>query len=195
MILQRKFATRNSVLTERRQVRVVCSTQALGRDALLMVSAGVELDAFRKNPVVLWQHDPNVPIARAVTIGVAGENLEARVQFPPDAASPTAREGFELIRAGVISGVSLGFDPIEIEPLKKDGAKAGERIVRCELLEVSFVSIPAVPNALVTERGATRRALARRSMEEHRQRAAELEAWLAVERVRDAYGLERGGRR
>lgn len=183
MIVQRTLATRATTLGEKRQVRVICSTQAIGRDALVVMSAGIELDAFRKNPVILWQHDPTVPIARAVTISTAGENLEALVQFPPEAASPKAREVYELIRAGIVSGLSLGFEPIKVEPLKEGGDVVGTRISRCELLEVSFVSIPAVPNALVTGRSASLRAAPRRSMEFHRRHAAELAKWLRADRA------------
>jgi phage head maturation protease len=53
-----------------------------------------------------------------------------------------------MIRSGVVSAVSVGFLPIQATPLPKGGS----RFTKWELLEVSFVSVPCNPNAIVTAR-------------------------------------------
>jgi HK97 family phage prohead protease len=137
-----------------RAVTVTCSTESLGRDDIILVSAGIELDNYRQNPVFLWQHKTEWPVARAEQIAVENGDLVARVRFPPPGVSARCDEVLGLIRAGVINGASTGFDVLEAEPLDPAKPRKGTRILRCELHEVSFVSIPALPDALITERSA-----------------------------------------
>ncbi len=154
MMKRHVVQTRASVLSEKRQVRVICSTETKGRDDIILVTRGIDLTNFRLNPVVMWQHCPDWPIARAVEIGVEGNDLVATVQFPEAGASPRADEVYNLVKAGVINAVSTGFEMREAEPLDPSKPRDGLRITACELQEFSFVSIPAVPDALVTERSA-----------------------------------------
>lgn len=135
-----------------RVVTVTCSTETLGRDDIVLVSAGIQLDRYRQNPVWLWQHNPDWPIARAEDISVVENKLVARVRFPPQGVSARADEILGLIRAGVVNAASTGFETLEAEPIDRAKPNGGMKITRCELQEVSFVSIPAVPDALVTER-------------------------------------------
>ena len=74
----------------------------------------------------------------------------------------------------MISGVSIGFDPIESEPLDPRNPRAGQRVVRSELMEISFVSIPADLGAGVVARsfGATAFRGLRRIPDIYVQRAA-----------------------
>lgn len=137
---------------DRRQVTAVVNTESKGRDDLVLVTAGIDLTHYRRNPVVLWMHNPDWPIAKAASITVQGDKLVMVAQFPPEGASERADETLALIRAGVINAVSAGFDPKASEPLDPANLGAGRKITRCELQEVSFVSIPALPDALVSER-------------------------------------------
>ncbi len=149
-IRRQALPTETNVLADRRQVRVVCSTPEVGRDGIVLISEGVDLSSYKTNPVVLWQHDADRPVARAIQIGVSGGSLEALVQFPDEGISPKADEVYGLIRSGVINAVSVGIDPLQVD----DGSEGGQRIVKAEMLEFSFVSIPAVRGALITERAA-----------------------------------------
>lgn len=152
MIQRHILQTRSTTLANLRQVKVVCSTPTRGRDDIEIPSSAFLLERYRQNPVWLWQHDPEKPIARAAAIGIEGKNLVATVQFPPSGVSALADEVFGLIQAGVISAASTGFEVIEVEPIDPKRSDGGIRIVRCELQEMSWVSIPAVPDALIAER-------------------------------------------
>ena len=70
MMQRQSFIARATALAEKRQVRTVVSTETQVRDDLVVLTAGIDLADYRKNPVVLWAHDPAVPIARATTIAV-----------------------------------------------------------------------------------------------------------------------------
>ncbi|MDA8231098.1 MAG: HK97 family phage prohead protease, partial [Magnetospirillum sp.] len=152
MTLQRKFlstTTSTSGLDER-QVRVVASTPAVDRAGDIVVAEGINLAAYKANPVILWNHDPGSPIARCVEIGVNAGQLEAVAQFPPEGTDPLADRVYGLIKAGVVNATSIGFAPVEETPIKGGGVT----VSRSELWEFSFVSVPANPEALVVERSA-----------------------------------------
>jgi HK97 family phage prohead protease len=153
MIQRHLLETRAAdVLAEKRRVVVTCNTETKGRDNLIVMSRGIDLTAYRTNPIVMFQHNPDWPIARAVEISVKGNDLVATVQFPEAGASPRADEVYSLIRAGVINAVSTGFETHDEELINPANSRAGVRITARELQEFSFVSIPALPDALVTER-------------------------------------------
>jgi len=138
-----------------RQVRVRASTggDALGRDRMIVVPAGIELGPYRRNPVMLWQHDPTAPVARAAGLQMDGEDLCADVEFAPAGVSAKADEICGLVKSGVINAVSIGFDPLESEPIDpKRGRAGGQRVLRAELMEISFVSVPADREAIVLQR-------------------------------------------
>jgi hypothetical protein len=74
--------------------------------------------------------------------------LEALGEFAPEGVSELADEYCALAKAGVINAVSVGFISLAREPLRE----GGWRFASWELLELSLVSVPANPNALVIER-------------------------------------------
>ncbi len=152
MIQRKQLLARTQALREQRQVRVTVSTETLGRDGLIVMTAGIDLDSYRENPIVLWDHDPAQPIARAINIGASATDLVALAQFPREGISPKADEIYGLICDKIVNGASIGFNPIEAEPIDPKDPWGGQRIMKCELGEFSFCSVPALPDALITER-------------------------------------------
>jgi HK97 family phage prohead protease len=131
-----------------RQFRCIASDGTPDRAGDVLDPYGVKLDAFRKNPVILAQHDSTAPIARCARIGIEGNQVVALVEFPPEGVSDKADEYCRLIKAGVISAVSVGFIPLRWEPIKGSGLK----FLEWEMIELSVVSVPCNPSALITER-------------------------------------------
>jgi HK97 family phage prohead protease len=134
------------------EVEVVMSTGALARDGHILVPQGAILDSYRANPVVLFQHDANVPVARASDIRVTGDTIVATITFAPLGVSAKADEIRGLVKSGIINAVSVGFDPQDGEPLDPKRPRGGMRYTVWELLECSFVSVPADTGAVVTAR-------------------------------------------
>jgi len=126
---------------------VTISTDSVDRHGDIVEPSGADLDAFRRNPVVMWAHDyRNLPIGRAEQVRVEGNALRASVLWAP---TDFAGEVAELYRRGYLRGWSIGFRPIEWEERRDDkGALLGYRITRWELLEFSGVPIPANAEAL-----------------------------------------------
>lgn len=142
-------------LAEKRQIRMVCSTESIGRDKLILVSRGFDLRQYRDNPIWLWMHDPYSPVARSVEIGIDDrERLVSLVQFPPAGVSPKSDEVWGWVSTGVVNAASTGFNEIASEPIDPTDTRSGWRVTEAELLEMSFVSIPADPNALALGRAA-----------------------------------------
>lgn len=137
-----------------RQLRVICSTGDVDRMGDIVVQDGIDLSAYRNNPIVLWSHDPEKPIGRATSIGVSGGKLVADVEFAPQGISPKADEICGLAKAGIINAVSIGFQPVEYEPVDPKRPYGAQRFLKSELMEFSFVSIPANTGAAVVERDA-----------------------------------------
>ena len=94
----------------------------------------LELDSYRKNPVVLWAHDrwDRSPIGRTLELRWTNRGLEAEFEFDK---SPFAREIEASWRRGFVRGASIGC-------MKQEGSD------NYELLEWSIVPVPADRDAV-----------------------------------------------
>lgn len=137
-----------------RQVRAIVSTGDVDRMGDIIEQAGIKLDAFRRSPTVLWQHDADHPIAKALSINVEGGKVVALVQFPEAGVSQKSDEVYGLIKAGVINSTSIGFVPLKSVPIDPTKPYGGKRFTSSEMLEFSFVSVAANSSALITGRTA-----------------------------------------
>lgn len=129
-----------------REVRVIASTENPDRGKDQMVMSGCRLNAFLKNNVVLFNHQPDCPVGNA-DVAIKSGRLEALVTFAPEGASDEVDEICNLVKSGVLKGVSIGFLPIVQEPIKGGGYKIKE----WELLEISIVAIGMNADALVVQ--------------------------------------------
>jgi HK97 family phage prohead protease len=136
-----------------RECGVIVATSQLARDGHVLEPKGISLTNFRKVPIVLWQHDIDKPVGAATAVGIENGALAARIDFAPAGASGTADEICALVKAGVVRGISIGFDPIDMEPLDpKRGSRGGMHILTSELLEISFCAVPVDTGATVIAR-------------------------------------------
>ena len=115
---------------------VVITTENLDRYQEVISMAGWELEHYRANPVVLWGHDHNILIGVATSVEIVEGKLVAKGKFAP---TDEGQEKRRLYDAGFLKATSVGF--IEKE-------REGNLITKAELLEFSFVSVPANPYAL-----------------------------------------------
>jgi HK97 family phage prohead protease len=137
-----------SELAAQRQVRFIASDATPDRQGDVLLPEGCDLTNFKRNPVLLWMHRADMPVAKAIEISASSRGVVALAQFPDEGVDEQADKVYRLIRSGVVNSVSVGFMPIKSTPLPKGGSK----FTRWELLEVSFVSIPANPSAIITQR-------------------------------------------
>lgn len=166
-----KFAT-GGTLSDR-QIRAVISTPTPDRVGDIVEPSGCDLTAYRKNPIVLADHDPSEPIGTAL-VSIHPDRIEATITFAPAGASAKADSYCALAKAGILRTVSIGFAPTKSRP----AAGGGYRFEAWALLECSLVSVPANPDALIIERAMgvkSGRVLSRSNAAEIRQASAHLE--------------------
>ena len=124
------------------------STGAVDRMGDIIQPEGIDLKNYRKNPVVLWAHDYNTPpIGKSVWIKKQDGGVISKMQF---ANTAFAQEIFQLYKEGFLKAFSIGFIPIESEPMdgKDNGFMSPRRYLKTEMLEYSAVPVPANPEAL-----------------------------------------------
>ena len=129
-------------------VTFVLSTDDVDRHGDVVSADGWRLEAYLRNPVLLWAHDYRHPaIGRAVSLWTEPHRLLAKMEFAPTAF---AQEVAALYACGFQWGVSVGFRPIRWEERRdsRTGAYLGLRYLEQELLEVSAVPVPANRQAL-----------------------------------------------
>jgi len=98
------------------------------------------VDNYLKNPVILFNHDYNSPIGKAVDLVPTPSGLRLRAKI-----SKSAGNIVELIKDGVLSAFSIGF---LVKDAEYDSAVDAFLIKAVDLLEISVVSVPANQDAV-----------------------------------------------
>jgi HK97 family phage prohead protease len=91
---------------------------------------------------LLWQHNPSLPIGKGrLTDSAAGLQIEGKLALGITAA----KDAYEALKAGIVDGLSIGYDAIKAE------SKAGARHLKeIRLHEVSLVTFPMNTEARVS---------------------------------------------
>lgn len=138
-----------------KRVTVVVSTGDVARDGMIIEQSGWRFDAYDRNPVVLWGHDDSqMPVARSVVAERVVTTNELIETHEFDAEDTRAMELFRKVVRGFVNATSVRWNPLSWEFRKI----AGEEVLVFtgqELLESSYVAIPADPGALVVRAGAS----------------------------------------
>jgi len=122
------------------EYRVLASTSAIDRHGDSVDQNGWILNNYLKNPVMLWAHKyDELPVAKATIVEVTDKGLEMAFEFASAEGNPKAQQIKTLYDEGYLNAVSVGFIPME---------RNGNSITKSELLEVSFVPVPANQEAL-----------------------------------------------
>jgi hypothetical protein len=113
----------------------------LGGDRILPGAFTKTLEAGKQLPL-LWQHNPSDPIGTVkVTDSAQGLMVEGQLLL----SDPTAAKAYSFLKAGIIKGLSIGYDTIkaafvdEVRELKE-----------LKLWELSVVTFPMNESAFVT---------------------------------------------
>ncbi len=120
----------------------VASDSTEDRQGEVISIDGWQLDNFKKNPVLLWGHDQNRPsVGVAEKIGYKTIDGRKSLVFEPKfhKKDEFSRLVAELVDEGWIKMTSVGFMPLEM---------TDNTFTKQELLEISFVNVPANPNAI-----------------------------------------------
>lgn len=117
----------------------------LARD---VVEPGAFARAIRQRGVagirMLYQHDPAEPIGTWLEIAEDARGLFVKGRLA--GGVERAREVRELMRAGALDGLSIGFRTVRA---RKDAKSGVRRIIEADLWEISVVTFPMLPEARV----------------------------------------------
>ena len=124
----------------------VLSAETPDRVNDVVVQRGWHLENFLQNPVALLSHQQSdMPVGIWKNLRVQGDALLGDLQLAAKGTSRMADLARGLIEQGILRAVSVGFKPLKAEPIKPRGMK----YLEAELLEVSLVSVPAHPRAVM----------------------------------------------
>ena len=140
---------------KKEKVSFVASSATPDRYGDIIDQKGWILKNYKKNPVVLLNHDSNqLPIGKG-NVYIRNDQLTIDVEF--DSEDPRAKEVERKSKKGFMNAVSVGFRPLESKSrseLPTDHKYYGQRGMyysKAELLEVSIVTIPANGEATMLE--------------------------------------------
>lgn len=140
--------TIKSVSEDAREITGLASTPALDRVKDIVEPLGL---SFAQDAPLLLNHDHSQPVG-TVQFGAPttkGLPFVARIaKVDEDGVVKTRTdEAWHSVKSGLIKGVSIGFIPSEYESLGKD---MGTRFTKAAVHELSLVSIPCNPEAVIT---------------------------------------------
>lgn len=118
---------------------MLVTTEAADRVGDRMIAAGVELDAYRQNPVLLWSHQPGtLPLGTVTGLDVVpGQGIRAQWRWlQGDDFAARVKNAWTQ---NVLRAASIGFIPLASRP----NDFGGRDFTRWELLEISLVGVPA----------------------------------------------------
>lgn len=132
------------------EFEVVVSSDTVDRHEEIVDQDGLDFSKWLTNAVFLWAHDYGcMPVAKGLEVKKSELNGQkvtvVRGQWAPADANPQAGYLKALWKGGFLNTTSIGF--IELE-------RQGNRITKSEILEVSFVPVPANPQAVALLRTA-----------------------------------------
>jgi len=158
-----KAAPAQAIDEKTRTIRFVASDETPDRVGDVIAVNGWNLSSYKANPVVLWGHDQTTmpPIGKASNV-YRGQGHEGRpallasIEFAPKESYEFAETVYQLAKGGFLNAVSVGFLPRETREVSDKERRSlgmpsyGVYYTSADLLEISVVSVPANPSALVS---------------------------------------------
>lgn len=136
-----------SVSEDKRIIRGIATTPAVDRVGDIVEPMGVSF----KNPMpLLWQHNAEKPVGTVKFDKPTKDGITFEAELPTIAEAGTLRdrieEAWQSVKSGLVSAVSIGFRAIEYAFMDEGGV----RFIKSEVYELSLVTIPAQPDAVIT---------------------------------------------
>lgn len=129
-------------------LQMVLSDSSLDRSFERVDQSGWKLKNYKKNPVILWAHNQQIPsIGRMEGIKVVEERLIGNPKFDPKEIDPFSFMIEEKLRLGSLNCGSVGFKAIKVEIV--ENARDGTRLIikELELFEFSICNVPTLPSS------------------------------------------------
>lgn len=136
-----------------KRTTITINTSTLDRYGTVIDPDGAIMDNYRKNPVFLINHDPNLLAGSGANIRMQDGKLIAEVDDDMwDQEDPQIQRWYNKVKNGTMRASSIQFNPLEWNEEEDEENGRFTRITSWELLEWSFVTLPGNPDAVRTAR-------------------------------------------
>lgn len=127
----------------------IITDESVNRYGWRLLVAGIDLAGFLKNPVCCVQHSTTmIPVGKWKNVRAEGQLLKGTVEF--DRYDEEAVRLYWKYKDGYMNAVSLNIVPWEESDVKEQllPGQTKATVTKCELLEISLVTIPGQKNAV-----------------------------------------------
>jgi len=135
---------------------IVLNDESVNRYGFRVLTSGIDLGAFFKNPVLLYNHrrsgewsdETRLPLGKWNNVRKDGSRLLGEPEL--DAQDETAQALAAKLQSGYVNAASIGIKVIawSEDPVLMLPGQTQPTVTKCELQEVSLVDIPANPNCV-----------------------------------------------
>jgi HK97 family phage prohead protease len=136
-----------SVNEDQRIITGIATTPETDRMGDIVEPRGAQ---FKLPIPLLWQHNSDQPIGEVTAARVTDAGIEVTAKFAqidePGALHDRLTEAWQSVKAGLVKGLSIGFQSIESTRIE---GTYGMRFVKWLWLELSCVTIPANADASI----------------------------------------------
>lgn len=136
--------TVKSVDDDKRIIEGIATTPEPDRMGDIVETEGIE---FKLPLPLLYQHNSRQPIGSVVSAKVSKDGITIKAQIAGTGVAMFIDEAWALIKAGLVRGLSIGFNSLEHAWMDDSN---GIRFIRSEWLELSCVTIAANSSATIT---------------------------------------------
>jgi HK97 family phage major capsid protein/HK97 family phage prohead protease len=130
-----------SVSEDERIIEGIASTPTPDRAGDVMEPKGA---SYTLPMPLLWQHDQRQPIGQVTAASVTGDGIRITAKFAkvdePGTLKDRLDEAWQSVKAGLVRGLSIGWQPVDVQPIK---GSYGLHVLKWLWAELSAVTIPA----------------------------------------------------
>lgn len=123
----------------------IMSDESVDRVGDVIEAKGWDIEQFKANPIALYGHSHDKVIGTWENVRVVGKKLIGRLKLAAEGTSAEIDTIRKLVEQRILRAVSVGFQPLDADPIKETG---GYRFKKQILHECSLVAVPANSNAL-----------------------------------------------
>ena len=136
--------------------RVRISNESLNSYGTRVLTAGMNVDQYNRNPVLLYMHERGQVIGYVKDLKVEGEEVTGELMF--DEATELSQRCKKQWEFGSLKMVSAGIDILELseDPKHLVAGQTSPTISKSKLFEVSLVDIGANDDAIVLQKDGKR---------------------------------------
>ena len=141
-------------MSEKKRVRI--SNERLNSYGTRVLTAGVDVEQYNRNPVLLYMHQRGDVIGIVKDLRVEGSDITGELVF--DEATELSQRCKKQWEFGSLKMVSAGLDILELsdDPSQLVPGQTRPTVTKSKLFEVSLVDIGANDDAIVLQRDGVR---------------------------------------